>query len=156
MCVWSCSPVMSTLCWCGPAAYGGRSLSRGPTLWPWSRRHRWPPAARHTGRSAPPPRGPWGRVNTDLSQCPRRAAWRHESHWPPWEETTKTASQVWVNSINSFCKLKFNSLHIFIHTLGSYIDRIMRQVWTSSFIPKTKRNLQHTFMFILEFTTTPI
>lgn len=98
MCVWSCSPVTSTLCWCGPAACGGRSLSQGPTLWPWSRRHRWPPAARRTGRSAPPPHGPWGRVNTDLSRCPRRAAWRHENHWPPWEGTRhrNTTSQVFI------------------------------------------------------------
>ena len=91
--VWRCSPVMSTLCWCGPAACGGRSPSRGPTLSPWSRRRRSPPAGHRTGRSAPPPRGPWARVNTDPSRCPRRAVWRHESHWPPWDETGHTATQ---------------------------------------------------------------
>lgn len=81
-------PVMSRLCWCGPAVCGGRSPSRGPTLWPWSRRHRWPPFYRRTGRSAPPPHGPWARVNTDRSRYPRRAVWRPESHWPPWESHT--------------------------------------------------------------------
>lgn len=111
--IWSCSPVMSTLCWCGPAACGGRSPSRGPTLWPWSRRHRWPPAARRTGRSEPPPRGPWGRVNTDLSQCPRRAAWRHESHWPPWGETRMYKSGCGTNILKS-CEIN-RSLDVELH-----------------------------------------
>lgn len=94
--LWEASPVMSTLCLCGLAACGGRSPSRGPKLSPWSRRHRWPPVARHTGRSAPPPRGPWGRVNTDLNQCPRRAAWHHEIHWPPCVTQTQTVRKVTV------------------------------------------------------------
>lgn len=94
--VWSSSPVMSRLYWCGPAVCGGRSPSPGPKLWPWSRRHRWPPAAHRTGRSALPPHGPWGRVNTDLSQCPRRVAWRHENHWPPWEKQTQQSKRQWV------------------------------------------------------------
>lgn len=94
--LWEASPVMSTLCLCGLAACGGRSPSRGPKLSPWSRRHRWPPVARHTGRSALPPRGPWGRVNTDLNQCPRRAAWHHEIHWPPCMTQTQTVRKVTV------------------------------------------------------------
>ena len=94
-----------------PAACVYRSRSRDPTPWPCSRRRHWPPSGRHTGHSAPRPRGPSGRADTDRCRCPTHAVWHHGNHSQPCHVLR--------------CKCyKLLSLHCFVVVLLQYMQHI--------------------------------